>query len=76
MFHCDPYEFVKHKCVISSENLNNNSHIQLLSEFLPDFRITNHLVPRVFGYISSVHVHPNLRGKLDPRAIKCIFIGY
>ena len=31
---------------------------------------------RVFGCSAFVHVHGPHRGKLDPRAIKCIFIGY
>jgi hypothetical protein len=31
---------------------------------------------RVFGYIAYVHVHEEKRSKLDPKAEKCIFIGY
>jgi len=38
--------------------------------------LLNHLVPRLFGCISFVHLHSNHRRKLDPRAIKCLFIGY
>uniref|UniRef100_A0A2N9E4Z4 Integrase catalytic domain-containing protein n=1 Tax=Fagus sylvatica TaxID=28930 RepID=A0A2N9E4Z4_FAGSY len=32
--------------------------------------------PRVFGCISFVHNHSPNRDKLDPRAHKCIFLGY
>ncbi|CAL9013295.1 unnamed protein product [Prunus brigantina] len=34
----------------------------------------NHLPPRVFGFISFVHLHHS--GKLDPHSLKCIFLGY
>jgi hypothetical protein len=31
---------------------------------------------KVFGYITYVHVPDKKRSKLDPKAEKCIFIGY
>ena len=31
---------------------------------------------KVFGYIAYVHVLDELRTKLDPKAEKCVFIGY
>jgi hypothetical protein len=31
---------------------------------------------KVFGCIAYVHVHDEKRSKLDPKADKCIFIGY
>jgi hypothetical protein len=31
---------------------------------------------RMFGCIAYVHVHDEKRSKLDPKAKKCIFIGY
>jgi hypothetical protein len=31
---------------------------------------------KVFGYIAYVHVPNEKRSKLDPKAEKCIFIGY
>jgi hypothetical protein len=31
---------------------------------------------KVFGCITYVHVHDEKRSKLDPKAEKCIFIGY
>jgi len=34
------------------------------------------LQSRVFGCPAFVHVHSPYRGKLDPRAIKSVFIGY
>ena len=36
------------------------------------------LCPKVFCYIVHVHVHvhSHLRDKLDPHALKCVFLGY
>jgi hypothetical protein len=31
---------------------------------------------KVFGYVCFVHVHGPARSKLDPRALKCVFVGY
>ena len=50
--------------------------MKALSKYYPDLRISNGFTPRVFGCTAFVHVHNNNRGKLDPRAIKCIFVGY
>lgn len=41
-----------------------------------DINTTKNLTPRIFGCTSFVHVHSNNRGKLDPRAVKCVFVGY
>lgn len=38
--------------------------------------MSTELVPKVFSCVAFVHVHSHGRGKLDLRAIKCIFIGY
>ena len=50
--------------------------MQALSSSYPHLDPTNKLQPRIFGSVSFVHVHSNERGKLDPRAIKCVFLGY
>ncbi|PNX87893.1 hypothetical protein L195_g043993, partial [Trifolium pratense] len=34
------------------------------------------LPPRVFGCVAFVHLHKNQRTKLDPCALRCIFLGY
>ncbi|CAN1815372.1 Retrovirus-related Pol polyprotein from transposon TNT 1-94, partial [Linum perenne] len=41
-----------------------------ISSFLSD------LPPRIFGCTAFVHVSATHRSKLEPRAIKCVFIGY
>ena len=40
------------------------------------FRITNNFTPRILSCTSFVHVHSHHRGKLNPIAIKCVFVGY
>jgi transposase InsO family protein len=32
--------------------------------------------PRVFGCVCFVHDHRPSKGKLDPQAVKCVFVGY
>ena len=56
--------------------LELKSPIESLNQFFPNVKITNHLILRIFGYVCFVHIHSSNRGKLDPRAQKCIFIGY
>ncbi|KAI3459865.1 hypothetical protein Pfo_016528, partial [Paulownia fortunei] len=52
------------------------SPMEILSKFYPNLRTSNHLIPEIFGCVSYVHVHSSNRGKLDPRAIRCVFVGY
>ncbi|RDX94023.1 hypothetical protein CR513_23646, partial [Mucuna pruriens] len=44
--------------------------------FFPSSPLLLNLPCRVFGYVAFVHSHSPNHAKLDPRAIKCIFIGY
>ena len=50
--------------------------MQVLFSFYPHLDPTNKLQPRIFGCVSFVHVHSNEKGELDPRAVKCVFLGY
>ena len=56
--------------------LQFKSPLELLNQFFPNVKTTNHLTPRIFGCVCFVHVHSINRGKLDPRATKCVFLGY
>ena len=38
--------------------------------------IVPNLSPRVFGCVAFVHLHKSLRNKLEPRALRCVFVGY
>ncbi|KAJ9703130.1 hypothetical protein PVL29_004767 [Vitis rotundifolia] len=61
---------------IPSRVLDNKSPVEILESFYPHFRTSNGLTPRVFGCTAFVHVHSQHRDKLDPRAIKCVFLDY
>ncbi|TQD71560.1 hypothetical protein C1H46_042906, partial [Malus baccata] len=58
-----------------SRVLQFQTPIQTLSQYhsLPSLL---HIPPKVFGCVCYVHVPMQNRDKLDPRAIKCVFIGY
>ena len=56
--------------------LNFKSPMEVLSSFYPNMKTTNHLIPKIFGYVSFMQIHSPNRGKLDPRAVKYIFVGY
>ena len=47
-----------------------------MTTFYHSIPMLTSLQTHVFGCLSFVHVHSPYRGKLDPRAIKCVFIGY
>ena len=49
---------------------------QTLLKSFPNTKILSNLDPKVFGCSVFVHIHQPHRSKLDPRSIKCIFLGY
>ncbi|RVW66876.1 Retrovirus-related Pol polyprotein from transposon TNT 1-94 [Vitis vinifera] len=50
--------------------------LQKFQEFFPHSRLNAHLSLRVFGSTVFVHIHGPKRNKFDPRALKCVFLGY
>ena len=52
--------------------LGKKSPVELLTQSFSLFPIP----PKVFGCVCFVHNHSPVRKKLDPRAIKCVFLGY
>ncbi|RDX78012.1 hypothetical protein CR513_41773, partial [Mucuna pruriens] len=56
--------------------LNDISPIKHMLSFFPNSPLMLNLPSRVFGCAAFVHSHNQHCEKLDPRAIKCIFIGY
>ncbi|CAN6687056.1 unnamed protein product [Malus baccata var. baccata] len=49
--------------------------LQVLTEHVPVVS-TNTLTPRVFGCVAYVHIHKIHRSKLDPCALRCVFVGF
>ena len=60
---------------IPARVIDYQTPLRMLSQFHFIPYILN-LCPRIFGCICYVHVHSHLRDKLDPRALKCVFLGY
>ena len=61
---------------IPSRVLRFKSPLEPLSQFYPDIRSSFNFAPQVLGCTSFVHIHNHNQGKLDPRALKCVFVGY
>jgi hypothetical protein len=52
----------------------SKSSMEVLSSFYVDVSTYCNLIPRRFWCKSFVYIHSDCRGKLDPRALKCVFI--
>ncbi|RDX69464.1 hypothetical protein CR513_51414, partial [Mucuna pruriens] len=61
---------------LPTQVLNGISPIKHMLSFFPSSPLMLRLPSRVFGCVVFVHSHNPHRGKLDPRAVKCVFIGY
>ena len=59
-----------------SRVLGYNTPLNTLQSFFPLNRSFTNLLPNVFGCTTIVHVHDHKRSKLDPRATKCVFLGF
>ncbi|KAL8151306.1 hypothetical protein V2J09_021114 [Rumex salicifolius] len=60
---------------LPTKTLDLKSPVNFLKEFFPSWKPSS-LEPRVFGCTAFVHIHAPLRGKLDPKAQRCLFLGY
>ncbi|RDY02258.1 hypothetical protein CR513_14309, partial [Mucuna pruriens] len=56
--------------------LNNINQIKHILSFFPSSPLMLSLLSRVFRCVSFVHSHNLHHGKLDLRAVKCVFIDY
>ena len=59
-----------------SRILKFKTPLNVLYECFPQTKLIFHLDSKVFGCVVFVHIHDYSCGKLDPRAIKCLFTGY
>ncbi|KAM7499356.1 hypothetical protein LguiA_023770 [Lonicera macranthoides] len=60
---------------IPSAVLDFRTPFEVLSKFVSAPTVSN-LPPRVFGCVTFVHLPKEQRNKLEPRALKCVFVGY
>ena len=60
---------------MTSKILNFQTPINVFKECFPSTRVLTDLTLKIFGCTTFVHEHKNV-GKLEPRAIKCVFVGY
>ena len=61
---------------LPSRILSFQTPCQVLLKSFPNTRIITHFSTKVFGCSAFVHVNQQNRSKLDPRSVKCIFVGY
>lgn len=50
--------------------------LEYFKKTFPDCRINSDLPLKIFGCTVFVHIPSQVRSTLDPRAEKCVFIGY
>ncbi|KAI5324789.1 hypothetical protein L3X38_033862 [Prunus dulcis] len=58
-----------------SSTLQYQTPFQTLTTLFP-MSSTPNLEPRLFGCVAYAQVYPHQRGKLDPCALRCVFVGY
>ena len=60
---------------LPSKPLHYKTPLATLASFV-SIPPSHSLQPRVFGCVVYVHLPPHTRTKLEPRALKCVFVGY
>lgn len=56
--------------------LNFQTPYQVILHSFSNTHVLSTLPMRVFGCSVFVHIHAEYQGKLDSKALKCIFVGY
>ena len=59
-----------------SRILANQTPLELLKGFLPIVCFPSSIPSKVFGSVVFVHIPARSHSKLEPRALKCLFMGY
>ncbi|KAM6551619.1 hypothetical protein CsatB_001427 [Cannabis sativa] len=59
-----------------SRVLNFQTPCHTVLKDFPHTKFISLLDPKIFGCTAFVHLHSQNRSKLDPKSIKCIFLGY
>ncbi|KAF7808226.1 sacsin isoform X2 [Senna tora] len=62
---------------LPSKVLNFSTPYKVFTSYFPQYRALSNLSPKIFGCTAYVHNQSfHMHSKLDPKASKCIFIGY
>ena len=61
---------------MSSRVLKFQTPCQTLLKSFPTTRLISIVPPKIFGCSVFVHINQQHRSKLDPKSLKCIFLGY
>ena len=73
------------EAVLTATYLTNRTPNKVLSfetpfdvfrKFYPTNRLSSSLPLKIFGCTTFVHIHSHNQGQLEPRATKCVFVGY
>lgn len=60
---------------VPSRSVDFQTPLQALSSHVDAPAVPN-LPPHVFGCVAFVHLHKQQMSKLEPRALRCVFVGY
>ena len=58
-----------------ADAINYQTPLRMLSQF-HFIHFALNLCPKVFGCVRYAHIHSHQRDNLDPRSLKCVFLGY
>ncbi|KAL5856723.1 hypothetical protein ACOSQ3_004181 [Xanthoceras sorbifolium] len=61
---------------LPNRTINFETPLSILTKIHPHIFTSNTLPLKTFGCTAFVHIHAQNRNKLDPRALKTIFVGY
>ncbi|KAL6316992.1 hypothetical protein AAG906_026686 [Vitis piasezkii] len=67
---------VARSLMMPSRVLKFQTPCQTLLKSFPTTRLISTVPPKIFGCSVFVHINQQHRSKLDPRSLKCIFLGY
>lgn len=56
--------------------LSCETSLHKIKNCFPTYHFISNLPLKVFGGTVFIHIHSHSQSKLDPGALKCVFIGY
>ena len=59
-----------------SKAIDMKNPIDVLKCHFLSVNVFDYLPLKIFGFVAFVHIHSRERSELDPKALKCTFLGY